>query len=438
LEGLKVVGLPSELSFKYANQGADEIFFQDNVASLYQRNSLHEIIQQVASNINIPLTVGGGIRTIDDIEKVLISGADKISINTKFIEDISFLRKAVNVFGSQAIGASVESKLIGNDWFAFTDNGRVNSGKKVLDWIMELQESGVGEIIITSIDKDGTKKGFDLKLAEKIDKIIKVPTIFSGGAGTIKDIKKILNYQSIDGVAIASLLHLESVKIYDIKRNLQKKNKITRVNIRKNKNKVYIYKTKICNLRSLYNSVKKICEVEVIEGTKINSNIDRLILPGVGSFSELSKEFNENKKSEIYSFVEKGKPLLGICLGAQILFTRGFENGKNKGLNIIEGDVRNINDINKNIMTKIPNIGWFPISFKKHQIFKSINNNCEMYFIHSYNFVPKDKKIIFGKIKEKSINAICIKNNVIAVQFHPEKSGLVGMKFIENFSNIIL
>lgn len=437
LEGLKVVGLPSELSMKYASDGADEIFFQDTVASLYQRNNLHEIIEKVASNINIPLTVGGGIRTISDIEKVLVSGADKISINTKFVEDISFVKKAVKVFGSQAIGASIESKMIGNDWFAFTNNGRINSGKKIFDWILELQDNGVGELIVTSVDYEGTKKGFDLKLLEKIDKIIKIPTIFSGGAGSFKDIKDALNFSSITGVAIASLLHLDSVRIYNIKKNLfKKKHQILNINIKRNKNKLFIYNTKICNLKSLYNSVKKICDVEVIDSIKIDKNVDRLILPGVGSFSELSKELEGDKKNEICFFASKNKPLLGICLGAQILFTSGFENGKNLGLNLINGDVKSIDTTNKNKNLKIPNIGWFPILSKKHQIFKNIDNNSEMYFIHSYNFIPKDKNIIFGKITDTAINAICIQKNIIAVQFHPEKSGLIGMKFIENFSNL--
>ena len=383
------------------------------------------------------MTVGGGIRNINDIEKALVSGADKISINTKFIEDISFVKKAAKVFGSQAIGASIETKMIGNDWFAFTNNGRINSGKKVFDWILELQENGVGELIITSIDYEGTKKGFDLKLLEKIDKIIKVPTIFSGGAGSFKHVKDTLNFDNISGVAIASLLHLDSVRIFDIKKKIFKqRSKIKNINIIKNKSKIHIYNTRICNLKSLYNSVKKICEVEVIEDTKIHNNVDRLILPGVGSFSELSRELSENIKIEICSFAAKEKPLLGICLGAQILFTRSFENGKHDGLNIIKGDVKNITDINKSKYSKIPNIGWFPIHFKDHSVFRNIKNNSEMYFIHSYNFVPDDKNAIFAKIVDSPINAACIQENVIAVQFHPEKSGNTGLKFLENFSSI--
>jgi glutamine amidotransferase len=176
--------------------------------------------------------------------------------------------------------------------------------------------------------------------------------------------------------------------------------------------------------------------VEVIEDTKIHNNVDRLILPGVGSFSELSRELSENIKIEICSFAAKEKPLLGICLGAQILFTRSFENGKHDGLNIIKGDVKNITDINKSKYSKIPNIGWFPIHFKDHSVFRNIKNNSEMYFIHSYNFVPDDKNAIFAKIVDSPINAACIQENVIAVQFHPEKSGNTGLKFLENFSSI--
>ena len=222
LEGLKIVGEPENLSKKYLDQNADEIFFQDSVASLYGRNNLSKIVQSVAANINIPLTVGGGLKTIEDIEKALISGADKVAINTQFIEDKKFINESSTKFGSQAIVGSIEAKFMKNDnrFIAFTDNGRNVSKYDVFDWIKILENEGAGEIILTSVDFEGTQKGYDLKLLEEVDKIIKVPLIVSGGIGNMNHIKECANYDSVSGIALASSLHFNQLNINEIKKRI--------------------------------------------------------------------------------------------------------------------------------------------------------------------------------------------------------------------------
>ncbi len=434
LEGLKIVGDPKILSKKYSDDGADEIYFHDTVASLYRRNNLFEIIEGVSSSINIPLTVSGGLRSVADIEKALISGADKVSLNTIFHEDPSLIKKVVETFGSQAIVASVEAKKIKDQWIAFTDNGRTNTNKNVLEWINFLQDSGVGELLVTSIDFEGTKKGFDDKLLIELNKITKVPLILSGGFGTIEHIKNAYKFTKVTGTAIATMIHYNEIDIKTIKKNIDKKFVTKNFFIKKKNKKLSILNSKTCNIRSLYNSLTKICDVDVINSIS-PENIDRLVIPGVGSFNEFSKEVSLETKENIKILNKNSKPILGICLGAQFLFTRSFEFGLNAGLDLIKGDVLKINDpgINKEITT--PNIGWWEIEENNEKLFLDIPINSKYYFIHSYNFYPDESNLFLSKIKGANINAICKKNNLIACQFHPEKSGNQGQKFLDNFIN---
>ena len=182
LEGLRVLGDPKEFANFYYRSGADEIIFQDVVASLYQRNSLNEIIQQTVNDIFIPITVGGGLRTLNDIKNVLRSGADKVSINTEAINNPEFIKKAALEFGSSTICVALEiSKQTNGEYLCFTDNGREHTGINALEWAKKAEDLGAGELIITSIDKEGTKKGMDISLIKKISEIISIPIIAHGG-----------------------------------------------------------------------------------------------------------------------------------------------------------------------------------------------------------------------------------------------------------------
>ena len=227
LEGLRKVGNPNEMAIKYYNQGVDEIIFMDAVAAYYDRNSLTNIITKACENVFIPITVGGGIRKIEDIQTALNAGADKIAINTKAVQNPNFITKASEIFGSQCIVSSIDAKKIAeNKWEVYTDNGREPTGLDVVEWAQKVEELGAGEIMITSIDKEGTKKGFDQDLYKMVSEVVTIPIICCGGAGNKKDVAGLFLNKSIDAVAIASLFHYGIVPINVLKDYLINEKKI--------------------------------------------------------------------------------------------------------------------------------------------------------------------------------------------------------------------
>lgn len=220
-EGLRVVGDPLELAEAYYQGGADEILYADMVASLYGRNSLFPLVERAARKVFIPLTVEGGLKSVDDIAQALRSGADKVSINTAAIANPGLLRDAVERFGSQAIVLSVQAKnRAPGHWEAFTEMGREPSGRNVLDWVKEALDHGIGEVLLSSIDKDGTRSGFDVPLIEAVAKIATCPLIVSGGAGSAKDIAEVAKIDGVDAVAVASILHYGAVTMAGLKSDL--------------------------------------------------------------------------------------------------------------------------------------------------------------------------------------------------------------------------
>lgn len=213
LEGLRVLGSPEEFAKYYYESGVDELIYQDVVASLYERNSLHDIISRTAKEIFIPLTVGGGIRTIEDIKSVLRAGADKVSINTAAIKNPQFIREASLKFGSSTIVVAIEAiKQPNGGYFTFIDNGREFTGIEVLEWAQRVEELGAGEIVITSVDREGTGLGFDLELVKMITDNISVPVIAHGGAGKKEHILEVLENTTIDGVSASSIYHYYYIK----------------------------------------------------------------------------------------------------------------------------------------------------------------------------------------------------------------------------------
>ncbi len=212
LEGLRVLGKPEDFAKLYYEQGADELIYQDIVASLYQRNSLLDIITKTAKNIFIPITVGGGLRTLDDINKVLRAGADKVAINTAAIQNPGFITEASHAFGSSTIVIAIETiKQSDNSYLAYTDNGREHTGVDAISWAKEAEERGAGEILLTSIDQEGTGNGFDLELIKRVSDLLTIPVIAHGGAANGSHIYEALNDSGADAVAVASMLHYSAL-----------------------------------------------------------------------------------------------------------------------------------------------------------------------------------------------------------------------------------
>ena len=212
LEGLRVLGKPESFAKFYYENGADELFYQDVVASLYGRNSLKDIISKTAEEIFVPLTVGGGIRNIDDISNILQAGADKVSINTAIIEKPELISSAANIYGSSTIVVNIEAiRQQDGSYKAFTDNGRNSSGKEVISWAQEVERLGAGEILLTCVDKEGSGQGFDLKLTKELCNNVKIPIVVHGGAGSKKHVLDLAQDIPVSGIAIASLFHYDFI-----------------------------------------------------------------------------------------------------------------------------------------------------------------------------------------------------------------------------------
>jgi len=213
LEGLRVLGKPEQFARYYYETGADELVYMDVVASLYNRNSLHGIIKKTANKVFIPLTVGGGLRTIEDIRDVLRVGADKVSLNTAAIKNPQIIREASRTFGSSTILISIEAiKQPDGKYLAYTDNGREYTGIEVINWATKVEELGAGEIMITSIDREGTGSGFDIELTKMVSEAVSIPVISCGGAGAVKHIGDVISESKANAVAIASILHYGFIK----------------------------------------------------------------------------------------------------------------------------------------------------------------------------------------------------------------------------------
>ena len=229
LDGLRIVGQPEKAALAYAQAGADELIYIDLVASLYQRENWIKIVRHTAEQIYIPLTVGGGIRTLDDAKLFLRNGADKIAINTGIVNHPKLVTKIAKKFGSQAMVASLEvQKKINGGYEVLTDSGRTPTGLDPVVWAKKVENLGAGEILLTFIHRDGTLKGYDLELLHQITSQAKIPVIASGGAGTIEDLVEGIK-AGADALAIASLLHFKKMTIEQIKNQLKLKNIMIRL-----------------------------------------------------------------------------------------------------------------------------------------------------------------------------------------------------------------
>jgi len=222
--GLKDAGDPVEVARRYNEEGADEITFLDITASNEERDTIVHIVEEVAKEIFIPLTVGGGIRTLDDIYKLLNVGCDKVSINSAAIKNPDFINEASKRFGSQCIVVAIDVKRTKNGTYhVFINGGRVDTGIDAIEWATEVVERGAGEILLTSMDADGTKAGFDIEITEKISHLLHVPVIASGGAGTMEHIQDVFEHGA-DAALAASIFHFREIDIMDLKRHLKNNN----------------------------------------------------------------------------------------------------------------------------------------------------------------------------------------------------------------------
>lgn len=214
LEGLRVIGSPGEHALRYYLQGIDELIYMDCVASLYGRNHLGSIVSAAAKDIFVPMTVGGGIRSVEDATQILRTGADKVAINTAAVSNPQLVTDIARRFGSQCMVLSVEAKQVGHErWEVYTDNGRERTGLDVVEWVKRGVALGAGEILLTSVDREGTRKGFDISLVRAVAAEVSVPLIASGGMGKPEDLVDVVREGGADAVAMADILHYKRSEV---------------------------------------------------------------------------------------------------------------------------------------------------------------------------------------------------------------------------------
>lgn len=478
-ECLRVIGKPATLAEQYYREGADEIIYIDTVASLYQRPLDLKQVQTTAQKIFVPFTVGGGISTIADIRATLKAGADKVAINTAAIRNPHLIAQAAQVFGSQCIVVSIAAKKIQPDkWEAYTDNTREQTGIDVVEWAKKAQELGAGEIILTSVDQDGTQEGFDRELIEAVGKVVSVPLIVSGGGGTTADFVSSATIGTVDGVAAASVLHYGKLSLAEIKKALRAKKirtrtiqpaAVTKMPDEPNLENYTWYTTRqlaeereaakapiagpveiikttqadvgivnygINNLFSVAKAFAAIGKtVRLIETPDQIKTVKCLVLPGMGAFADGMDELTQRGLVEpIKQAAAAGLPILGICLGMQLLSTESEEFGHHRGLDLIPGKVVMIRS---NELVKIPQIGWNTIITESpaNPLFTDLAAASEVYFAQSYYPAPNNPSVIIATTRygDQQFCVACQKNNLVGTLFHPEKSGDVGLTILKNF-----
>lgn len=217
MEGLRKLGDPNDFAAEYYRQGVDELVFMDVVASLYERRHLYHILTRACEEVFVPVTVGGGIRTLDDIRACLRAGADKTAINTAAVKNPDFITQASLVFGSQCIVGSIEAKRQGGKWEVYCDCGREHTGLDAVEWAKRLEDLGAGEILLTSVDQDGTRKGFDIDLVEKVCQAVSLPVIAAGGAGSQAHVRELCSRAWPGALALASALHYKNTTLAEIR-----------------------------------------------------------------------------------------------------------------------------------------------------------------------------------------------------------------------------
>lgn len=223
-ENIRDAGDPVELAIRYAEEGADELVFLDITATNEKRKTLSELVTRIAKQINIPFTVGGGISSIEDVTALLNAGADKISINSAAIKDPELIKKFADQFGSQCIVLAIDTKFENNDWWVYLNGGRVRTELLALNWAKQAVKLGAGEILLTSMNNDGTKSGFAIDITKQISQAVNVPVIASGGAGIMEHFKDVFTDGAADAALAASVFHFKEIEVFELKKYLSSKN----------------------------------------------------------------------------------------------------------------------------------------------------------------------------------------------------------------------
>ena len=454
-EGVRVVGEPSSYAIKYASKGIDELFYVDSVASLYGRNSLADLLRETSKRVFIPITASGGIRSVEDASILLANGADKIAINTSAIKNPYLISDLVETFGSQCVVVSIQARKSKGSitWEAMTEMGREHGGKDVIDWISQVQDLGAGEIILTSIDKDGLCNGPDYELIEAASKVSTVPLIVGGGFSSSNDLRKTFENGNVSGISIGSALHKESLEIMKVKNEINSLNISMRTfNTTKREDEIITNELEgirigipdygIGNQQSLINALNfQGADIILTKNTLELDKTNLIAVPGVGAFGKSMEQLKKYKFDKYLKFLAKNnKPILGICIGMQILFESSEEFGENLGLGLIKGKVKKLDSQNPyDSIFCLPHMGWNKISIGDSFLGSEFDKCFNQYFLHSYAVKDiEESKILYKCNYAGQTFVAAVKDkNLVGLQFHPERSGSQGVKILTSLIKLL-
>lgn len=458
LEGLRVIGDPAEAAISYYQDGADELLYLDAVASLYGRNSLTELLRDTSKSVFVPVTAGGGIRSVSDAAALLSAGADKIALNTAAFQRPELITELSQAFGSQCVVLSIQARRTGSgSWEAMAECGRERTGWDVLDWIKKAESLGAGEVLVTSVDQDGTLSGPDVNLIEQVSSVISVPFVYSGGVATTTHVSKVINYPSVSGVAIGTSFHKERLRLPDLKpsdtgalfaETISIRNDVSPENYLDYANlaglTVGIIDYGMGNQQSLINAFASLGAKTILSGCESAlSECSLLALPGVGAFPKGMANLKERGLDLFLSkWVHSQKPLLGVCLGMQMLFESSSEFEECRGLNFLTGHVSKLHSQDKdgNSIT-LPHVGWNSlIPTKASKALYPQPVHLRQYFVHSYaaSDVLADHVLFRCEYSTNNFVSCVLNGKVAGFQFHPELSGKSGLQLLSKLCDELM
>lgn len=450
-EGLRVIGDPWEAAFRYAQAGADELLYVDVVASLYGRNGLVDLLRRTSREVFIPITAGGGVRSVSDAAALLAAGADKIAVNTSALQRPALITELAEAFGRQCVVASIQARRIGpQSWEAMTEAGRERSGRDVLAWIETVQELGAGEILLTSIDQDGTCKGPDLELQQAAASIARVPLVLGGGFAQVQEVTQALANPAVGAVSIAAALHHSKLDLAELKHQLAagpehlpirqalastadaSMTPATRPLLGQ---QIGVIDYGMGNQQSLINALEQLGATTVLSGEPEKlAGCALLALPGVGAFPQGMAELHQRGLDQfLRQWVASDRPLLGICLGMQMLFEVGEEYGQTAGLGLIQGTVRPLpaNDASGHPLI-LPHMGWNRLLPGDAWTHDEAPDTQNQYFVHSYAATDVNPQAVLFTCRYGHLPFVAAvkQGSVVGFQFHPERSGPNGLQLL--------
>jgi imidazole glycerol phosphate synthase glutamine amidotransferase subunit len=451
-EGLRVLGDPWEAALRYAKAGADELLYIDAVASLYGRNGLADLLRSTTRQVFIPITAGGGVRSVADAATLLAAGADKIAVNTAALQRPELITELAEAFGSQCVVASIQARRTGpGAWEAMAEAGRERSGRDVLAWIEQVQQLGAGELLLTSVDQDGTCAGPDQPLLAAAADKARVPLVLGGGFAAADHVLAAFQQPRLSAVSLGAALHHQRLELSALKRELAAAAPSLPLRLPPTADhqssqpaeaqplagvRIGVIDYGMGNQQSLINALEMLGAEALLSDQPDQLRACKVLaLPGVGAFPQgMAALRSRGLDAWLVEWVASGKPLLGICLGMQMLFEAGEEFGASAGLGLLRGRVTALpgRDAAGEPLI-LPHMGWNrlllgPAAGPQPPSAEPLNQ----YFVHSYAATGVDPEAVlfYCRYGHQPFVAAVRQGPVAGFQFHPERSGPAGLALL--------